>query len=31
MSVANYIIILPIWGFFTLALADGFPLEAEWQ
>ena len=25
------IIILLIWVLFTTALADGFPLESEWQ
>ena len=27
----SLIIILPIWEFFTPVLADGFPLESEWQ
>ena len=26
-----YVIVLLTWEFFTQALAEGFPLEAEWQ
>ena len=29
-NTVTYIILL-IWEFFTLALADGLPLESDWQ
>ena len=29
--IIDIIIILLIWGSFTPALADGFPLEYKWQ
>ena len=31
VSIFRFFFILIIWEYFTLALADGFPLESEWQ
>ena len=30
-KIIFYFIILLIWEFLTLVLADGFPLESEWS
>ena len=31
MIIIIIIVFFLFWGFFTPALADGFPLEFEWQ